>query len=108
VRFAKSHEAWILALQETHTNSTQDFFEQQVPDWHCLWSHGSSNSRGVGVLFRKDRVSAVSKLHSDQDGRILIVKLVSNLFGTIKVESLCPIGTQVKLYMVPKFILPYS
>jgi exonuclease III len=66
----------ICFLQETHTT------EASESTWNFLWgnnntifSHGTSNSKGVAILFSKGLNVTIEKKCIDQNGRFIIVDL---------------------------------
>jgi exonuclease III len=66
----------IYLLQETHyTLIKQNKFKNQ---WGCpniIFSHGSSASRGVAILFSKDLEYKIEKEFTDSDGRFIIIDI---------------------------------
>ena len=68
----------ILCLQETHsTSKTQTIWENE---WggKCLFSHGESNSRGVGIFFKRSLNIDISQIQKDEAGRMLACNLLFN------------------------------
>jgi exonuclease III len=45
----------VLALQETHTTNINYKHNEWILNqkWHCVWSHGTSASKGVAILLSK-------------------------------------------------------
>ena len=68
----------ILILQETH--SEKDCEEIWKNEWggFCFFSHGNSQSRGIGVFITKKLQDNVSNILQDDDGRLVIFDLEQN------------------------------
>ena len=64
-------KADILCLQETH--SSIDSINQWELEWggKAYWSHGTTASRGVGILIKKDTKIEIINSFNDQNGRII-------------------------------------
>ena len=63
----------IALLQETHsTRSCEKRWRTESGD-RILYSHGTSNSKGVAILIKKDLDIRISNVERDQDGRYIIV-----------------------------------
>ena len=79
----------IFLLQETHTtvDSEQDWKDEW--DGEIIFSHGSSNSRGVAILIKSTVTITINKRDIDQDGRYIILDseiskkciVVANIYG---------------------------
>ena len=69
-------KADIIFLQETH--STPDQEERWKTESGCktLFSHGSSNARGVMILFSKSLDMEIIESTTDEDGRYIIIKCI--------------------------------
>jgi len=66
-------------LQETH--STPNSEKNWMDDWgnkNIIFSHGTSNSRGVGILFKDSCDVDITKCFHDDDGRFIILDVVLN------------------------------
>ena len=61
-------------FQETH--STADVETRWQHEWggKIIFSHGTSNSRGVAIVIRNWSNIAVNDVYHDEYGRVLIVK----------------------------------
>ena len=78
--YLKDQKADIFFVQETHaTNKDNSIWTSQWGN-KCIFANGTSQSKGVGILFNKfgDRVVEVIR---DMEGRFLIVKLVINEYS---------------------------
>ena len=71
----KNHPGSIFLLQETH--STVDSEKKWADEWgdKIFFSHGSSNSKGVCILFNNADFETI-KHFNDNDGRILILDII--------------------------------
>ena len=63
----------ILILQETH--SSPDFEKVWESEWggKIIFSHGSTQSKGVAILVKKDFKSVIENIFTSIDGRIVMV-----------------------------------
>ena len=71
-------------LQETH--STQSDCRKWNSDWGstCVWSHGTSQSRGSAILFNKNCDVKLLKCVCDTEGRYVIIDFkISDVIYTI-------------------------
>ena len=65
----------IVFLQETHScNLTEQDWRNEWKGGRAYMSHGSSNSRGVMILFKHNLDFEVHKVISDEEGRYLIIE----------------------------------
>ena len=86
--YLRIHDIDIALLQEVH--STTSTIQQWEREWTHKWacSHGTSNARGVAVLYNKTKVFCKSEI-KDQDGRYIILNAqiededitICNLYG---------------------------
>ena len=92
LNYLKDKKCDIYCLQDTHTTkSSERLFRSQ---WNndCLFSSGTSNSRGVSILFRKNLVYSIHEHISDPEGNYIISDLtveenkftLINLYGPNK------------------------
>ena len=92
LNYSKYKQCHIYCLQGTHTTKvTERIFRSQ---WNeCLFSSGTSNSRGVAILFSKNLDFKIHDHVSDPDGNFLITDLsvednrftLVNLYGPTKI-----------------------
>ena len=68
----------ILCLQETHSDS--DTCGLWINEWggRIIFSHGSSNSRGVAICAKKSFLGLISQASSDQEGRRVSCRIQMN------------------------------
>lgn len=75
----RPHNIDICLLQETHST----IHDQKIwsSEWggKILFSHGRSNARGVAVLIAPGFDLNVTLTHNDNDGRLLIIKVMSEV-----------------------------
>ena len=75
----------IFLLQETHSTSLME--RNWKRDWgggDIVFSHGTSNSRGVAILFSEEYTGKIVKKYCDGDGRFIILDiLLDNTIYTI-------------------------
>ena len=78
-RFFKGKNADVCLLQETHSVN-EDQNKQWGNEWgnKSLYSNGSSNARGIGILFSKRFANKVQDVVKDDNGRYIICKLEIN------------------------------
>ena len=68
----------VICIQETHsTPETENMWQSQWGS-NCYWSHGTSNSRGVGILINKKSTLSVHNVIRDNAGRYIILTIVEN------------------------------
>ena len=68
----------LVFLQETHSSPLD--VEKWTREWDgdLIFSHGSSNSKGVLIGFTKDVNANIDKIACDQHGRVLIIDITTN------------------------------
>lgn len=71
----RSLKADFILLQETH--STQNDENIWLTEWGGggCFSHGRSNSRGVGILFQRNNTYSINTTFKDTDGRFVIIQV---------------------------------
>lgn len=75
----QNRNAYIYFLQETH--STLDCETTWKENWgnnDIIFSHGTSNSRGVCILFDNACNYEIKKVYHDDEGRIIILDIILN------------------------------
>lgn len=92
LKFLKEKQYQFFCLQDTHFTETQQrmIYLQWNGESYC--SFGTSSSRGVAILFKKNIEYKVHKVISDNDGNFLILDLtiqtkrltLVNLYGPNK------------------------
>ena len=70
----KCHQG-IVFLQETHSSIQTEKMWRSEWGSKVLFSHGTSNSRGVAILFPNNIEYTIKKTISDTEGRFLIVEV---------------------------------
>ena len=65
------HQADILLLQETHSEPKDELSWTSQWGGPAIFSHGSTNQRGVAILFRKSSFFNVSNVILDFEGRFI-------------------------------------
>ena len=69
----------ILFLQETHSTATG--VNNWKDDWgnnRVFFSHGTSNSTGVAILFTDNLDVEITKEYNDDEGRIVVLDVIIN------------------------------
>ena len=68
----------IFFLQETH--STNDIEKLWYAEWgyKVIFSHGTNEARGVGILFKNDFEHEIHEIIKDEDGRFIILDITLN------------------------------
>lgn len=74
--YFKQKSADILCLQETHSTLKDEKFWSNEWRGQVIFSHGTNNSRGVAVFFRKDLDYQILRVVKDAQGRFLIISLM--------------------------------
>ena len=70
----RKQKADVIFLQETH--STEEREKQWIKEWgsQIYFSHGSSNSRGVAILWKRGIDIVVKKSFGDTCGRFIVLE----------------------------------
>ena len=66
----------LVFLQETHSSTADEENWAQEWDGDLIFSHGSSNSRGVIIGFTKNMDVEIDKITHDEHGRVLIINII--------------------------------
>ena len=78
-RKLKHKKRAVFLLQETHsTPNTEVIWKTQWGSRNIIFSHGSSNSKGVAILCSPDLDIEFSKIKTDNDGRYIILEVKVN------------------------------
>ena len=70
----------IFLLQETHTTVSSEPIWKNEWEGDILFSHGSSQARGVAILFKKDLALHIHNVTKDNQGRYIVADLEINGF----------------------------
>ena len=73
--YLKSKNCQIYCLQDTHFTTKNEKFIRAQWGFDCIFSSGTSNSRGVAILFYKDIEYTVHKHLSSPDGNYILVDI---------------------------------
>ena len=86
----------VILLQETH--STSDVEKQWRDEWGGIieFSHGTSNSKGIAILFPPGLDFTITSIDRDDDGRILILKVSIERKEFTIVNVYAPVQSQPK------------
>ena len=68
-------EAGIILIQEAHCTKEIENLWRAEWGYTVLFSHGSSDARGVCILFKPNFFLEIHKVYSDENGRYLIVDI---------------------------------
>ena len=68
----------MLCLQETHSGEDDETVWTNEWGGYIYFSHGSNNLRGVATLIKKDYCCKHSIVHTNMEGRAIIVRLCIN------------------------------
>ena len=76
--FVQLHEnsGDIILMQETHCIKSQEKIWKSEWGGRILFAHGTSNARGVAILFAKNLDIEIKKVKKSDDGRYLLVSAV--------------------------------
>ena len=96
----------MLFLQETHSTSEIEHIWRN--EWYgtIVYSHGSSNSKGTAILFRKNlEINDLDVIYKSPDGRMVIVKVeieqrLLNLYSPNVLNSQIQFYNQIKCLLV--------
>ena len=73
--YLRQHNLDLVFLQETHCSfKAQNIWSSEWGN-KCIFAHGTSNSRGVAILFTKKTASRVRDIIRDINGRYIICKM---------------------------------
>ena len=75
LNYLKDKQCHIYCLQDTHTTKVTECIFRSQWNNECLFSSGTSNSRGVAILFSKNSDFKIHDHVSDPDGNFLIIDL---------------------------------
>ena len=79
----------IIFLQETHTtNNDEATWNEHFGD-HCIFSHGTSASRGIAIIFRNCDYT-INQISTDSSGRIIIISVDINCKPYLLINSYAP------------------
>ena len=107
-RWAKLHSCDVLFLQETHSTSEIEHIWRN--EWYgtIVYSHGSSNSKGTAILFRKNlKIKDLDVLYKSPDGRIVFVKveIEQRIHYLLNLYSPNVLNSQIQFYNQIKGLL---
>ena len=99
--WCKNSSADLILLQETHSTVNVEAQWQQEYGGSILFSHGTNNSRGVAIVFRKDNDIDVTNVYNDDDGRILCINVVKEdlKFAVVNIYAPNIENLQIKFYV---------
>ena len=72
--WCRKQKADLIFLQETHSTAEQQ--DQWRKEWGAsvLFSHGSTNARGVAILIRNGLNITIQLSETSSDGRFIVIK----------------------------------
>ena len=98
--WCRKQKADVIFLQETH--STENCESQWKKEWGSLisFSNGTSNARGVAVLFKSKLDIVIMQELTDCKGRLLVlnVKIKDKSYGLVNVYGQNKDGEAVRFY----------
>ena len=68
----------LLILQETHSTIESEKVWRNEWGGDVIFSHGTSNARGIAIFIKKEISQQVQNIYRDTDGRLIIVDVVEN------------------------------
>ena len=77
-------------LQETHGTPEMENIWENEWGYKICYSHGTSDSRGVAVLFRNNFSLSIHKIKADTEGRFLILDISANEYRFTLVNIYAP------------------
>ena len=75
LNYLKKKQCQIYCLQDTHTTKMSENFFRSQWNSECLFSSGTSNARGVAILFDKNLDYKIHNHISDPDGNYIIADI---------------------------------
>ena len=75
LNYLKKKQCQIYCLQDTHTTKMSENFFRSQWNSECLFSSGTSNARGVAILFDKNLDYEIHNHISDPDGNYIIADI---------------------------------
>ena len=90
-----------MSIQETHLTPECEFvFKAVYSNNDILFSLGTNNSRGVCVVWKRNSGVSCKNIHSDNDGRVLIMKVIigNKVFYIINIYAPNSISDRVSFY----------
>ena len=74
--YLKAKNCHIYCLQDVHsTQQTEKFIQTQWGNNKCIFSSGTSNKRGVAILFKKNLDFTIHNHLSDPEGNFIIIDI---------------------------------
>lgn len=67
------HKFDVILVQETHSTFEDERYWRNEWGGDILFSHGTTSSKGVAILFKRQLYHEIVKTHCDQNGRYIIV-----------------------------------
>jgi Endonuclease-reverse transcriptase len=109
IRLADEFGVSIIALQETHsTVETEKNLKTQFPQWNMFWEHGTTGSRGVGILVKVNSgYSSVSKFLG-RDGRLIGLSMTNGGRKMTVYSIYAPADDKAHCEWFDQLILPVS
>jgi exonuclease III len=88
-------EEKIVFIQETHTNSANEYAWKN--DWNgdVIFSNGTNDSKGVVILLPKDTVYSEEDIHRDIEGRFIVMTITVNQTKLCLANVYAPTGDNV-------------
>ena len=89
-RYLKRFKSDVCFLQETHCDSKKE--QVWSSEWgnKCIYSHGTTQARGVGILLNKKCAHAVDEIRRDIVGRYVMCKVLLNNYSYCLVNIYAP------------------
>ena len=82
--------ASVICIQETHSTLKTEYVWKTEWGQHAIFNHGSSNSRGVAILFNNINRKNVRCLYQDNRGRCIICEVSINNIEILVVNVYAP------------------
>ena len=71
-QWLKKSKSNVIFLQETHSVSKDEYTWPTQLSGHYIFSHGTSKSKGVAVIFRNIDYK-INKIKTDDNGRMILI-----------------------------------
>ena len=68
-------KADVICLQETHFEQNDEQIIRNEWSTDIVFSHGTTNSKGVCILFPRDKFYVLNNVKNDQDGRVVVCEI---------------------------------
>ncbi len=90
LNWLKSKPEEVIMLQETHTTSSTEHAWRREWEGDIIFNHGSSNSTGVTILFKRNSNIKICNYRNIVQGRVTLVEIEVDSVNFCLVNVYCP------------------